>query len=234
MVLTADAQAIETKHLGFTISPHEECGVEEAVRIVEAGGGEVVVLTLGPEEAAEQIRDCMAIGADRGIHLVTVGGVGRAGDRGCDRRGDPRRGAVRPDRVRQRVGGRGRLPGRDPRRVRARPAGRHRAEGADGRRRARALRAGGAGRARRLRRPAAGGRDGEGGPEPAALSVGAGEAAREVASRWTRVPSSARRRGSRSCASSCRRARASRRRSSARAPAAAPRVVEVMQQLGVA
>ena len=71
MVLTADAQAIETKHLGFTISPHEECGVEEAVRIVEAGGGEVVVLTLGPEEAAEQIRDCMAIGADRGIHLVS-------------------------------------------------------------------------------------------------------------------------------------------------------------------
>ena len=36
MVLTADAQAIETKHLGFTISPHEECAVEEAVRIVEA------------------------------------------------------------------------------------------------------------------------------------------------------------------------------------------------------
>ena len=66
MVLTADAQAIETKHLGFTISPHEECGVEEAVRIIEAGGGEVVVLTLGPDEAAEQIRDCMAIGADRG------------------------------------------------------------------------------------------------------------------------------------------------------------------------
>jgi electron transfer flavoprotein beta subunit len=71
MVLTADAQAIETKHLGFTISPHEECGVEEAVRLVEANGGEVVVLTLGPDEAAEQIRDCMAIGADRGIHLVT-------------------------------------------------------------------------------------------------------------------------------------------------------------------
>ena len=71
MVLTADGQAIETKHLGFTISPHEECGVEEAVRIVEAGGGEVVVLTLGPEEAAEQIRDCMAIGAARGIHLLS-------------------------------------------------------------------------------------------------------------------------------------------------------------------
>jgi electron transfer flavoprotein beta subunit len=76
MVLTEDAQALETKHLGFTISPHEECAVEEAVRIVEAGlavgtAGEVVVLTLGPAEAEEQLRDCMAIGADRGILLET-------------------------------------------------------------------------------------------------------------------------------------------------------------------
>jgi electron transfer flavoprotein beta subunit len=73
MVLTDDAQALETKHLGFTISPHEECAVEEAVRIVEAGGGEVVALTLGPAEAEEQLRDCMAIGADRGILLKTDG-----------------------------------------------------------------------------------------------------------------------------------------------------------------
>ena len=73
MVLTEDAQALETKHLGFTISPHEECAVEEAVRIVEAGEGEVVVLTLGPAEAEEQLRDCMAIGADRGILLETQG-----------------------------------------------------------------------------------------------------------------------------------------------------------------
>ena len=73
MVLTADEHAIETKHLGFTISPHEECGVEEAVRIVEAGGGEVVALTLGSAEAEEQLRDCMAIGADRGILLKTNG-----------------------------------------------------------------------------------------------------------------------------------------------------------------
>ena len=73
MVLTEDAQALETKHLGFTISPHEECAVEEAVRIVEAAGGEVVVLTLGPAEAEEQLRDCMAIGADRGILLEMQG-----------------------------------------------------------------------------------------------------------------------------------------------------------------
>jgi electron transfer flavoprotein beta subunit len=70
MVLTADERAIETRHLGFTISPHEECGVEEAVRVVEAHGGEVVVLTLGPPEAEEQLRDMLAVGADRAVLLT--------------------------------------------------------------------------------------------------------------------------------------------------------------------
>jgi electron transfer flavoprotein beta subunit len=74
IVLTADGQAIDTRYLGFTISPHEECAVEEAVRIVEAGGGEVTVLTLGPTEAEEQLRDAMAIGAGRAILLETDGG----------------------------------------------------------------------------------------------------------------------------------------------------------------
>jgi electron transfer flavoprotein beta subunit len=73
MVLTADEQAIETRHLGFTISPHEECGVEEAVRLCERHGGETTVLALGPAAAEEQIRDTLAIGADRGILLATDG-----------------------------------------------------------------------------------------------------------------------------------------------------------------
>jgi electron transfer flavoprotein beta subunit len=73
IVLTSDEQAIATQHLGFTISPHEECGVEEAVRLVERHGGESVVLTLGPPEAEEQLRDAMALGIDRAIHLVTGG-----------------------------------------------------------------------------------------------------------------------------------------------------------------
>src|SRR5919109_421694 len=73
IVLTDDARAINTQHLGFTYSPHEECGVEEAVRLIEANGGESVVLTLGPPEAVEQLRDAMALGIDRGIHLQTDG-----------------------------------------------------------------------------------------------------------------------------------------------------------------
>ena len=73
MVLAPDSMALETRHLGFTISPHEECGVEEAVRLIEANGGESVVLTLGPSEAVEQLRDAMAIGIDRALHLQTDG-----------------------------------------------------------------------------------------------------------------------------------------------------------------
>ena len=73
ITLTDDEQAIQTRHLGFTISPHEECGCEEAIQLVEQHGGSSTVLTLGPAEAEEQLRDMMAIGIDRGIHLVTDG-----------------------------------------------------------------------------------------------------------------------------------------------------------------
>jgi electron transfer flavoprotein beta subunit len=72
-VLTEDEQDIETARLGFAISPHEEVAVEEAVRLVEAHGGSVTVLTLGAPESEEQIREQMAIGADRGILLETDG-----------------------------------------------------------------------------------------------------------------------------------------------------------------
>jgi electron transfer flavoprotein beta subunit len=70
IVLTPDEQAIETRHLGFTISPHEECAVEEAVRISEQQGGTTTVLTLGPDEAEEQLRDAMALGIERSILLT--------------------------------------------------------------------------------------------------------------------------------------------------------------------
>jgi electron transfer flavoprotein beta subunit len=73
IVLTADGQEIDTRYLGFTISPHEECAVEEAVRIVEAQGGSSTVLTLGPEVASEQLRDAMAIGVERAVLLETDG-----------------------------------------------------------------------------------------------------------------------------------------------------------------
>ena len=73
LVLTEDEQAIATINLGFTISPHEECAVEEAVQLIEHHGGSATVLTLGPPEAEEQLRDSLARGMERGILLETDG-----------------------------------------------------------------------------------------------------------------------------------------------------------------
>jgi electron transfer flavoprotein beta subunit len=73
IVLADDGRSIDTRYLGFVVSPHEECAEEEAVRLIEANGGESVVLTLGPPEAADQLRDALAIGIDRAVLLETDG-----------------------------------------------------------------------------------------------------------------------------------------------------------------
>jgi electron transfer flavoprotein beta subunit len=74
MEVASGEKAVETRNLGFTISPHEECAVEEAVRLIEKLGGSGTVLTLGPPEAEDQLRDSMARGLDQGILLETDGG----------------------------------------------------------------------------------------------------------------------------------------------------------------
>jgi electron transfer flavoprotein beta subunit len=73
ITLTPDGQDIDTRYLGFTISPHEECAVEEAVRLIERHGGTTTVLTLGPEAATDQLRDAMALGIERAVLLETDG-----------------------------------------------------------------------------------------------------------------------------------------------------------------
>jgi len=73
IMLTADDQEVDTRLSGFTISPHEECAVEEAVQITERLGGTVSVLTLGPPEAADQLREALALGAKRAVLLETDG-----------------------------------------------------------------------------------------------------------------------------------------------------------------
>lgn len=48
----------------------DEYAVEEALQLVEANGGEVVVISMGPERAAETVRKALSMGADAGIHVV--------------------------------------------------------------------------------------------------------------------------------------------------------------------
>jgi electron transfer flavoprotein beta subunit len=73
MEVAPGGKTIETRNLGFTISPHEECAIEEAVLILEKLGGSGTVLTVGAADAEEQLRDCMAKGIDRGILIETDG-----------------------------------------------------------------------------------------------------------------------------------------------------------------
>lgn len=73
IVLTDDKQEIDASNLGFTMSPHEECAVEEAIQQVEEHGGSATALTLGSAAAEEQVRTAIAMGADAGIVLETDG-----------------------------------------------------------------------------------------------------------------------------------------------------------------
>lgn len=73
IVLTDDAQAIDADLLSFTISPHEECAVEEAVQITETQGGTVTAMTLGPAEAEDQLRSSLAVGVHEAVLIPTDG-----------------------------------------------------------------------------------------------------------------------------------------------------------------
>jgi electron transfer flavoprotein beta subunit len=79
ITLTADASSLDTRSLGFTVSPHEECAVELAIQTAAATGGTATVLTLGPAEAAEQLRDALAVGCAAALHVeVDPAGYGPA------------------------------------------------------------------------------------------------------------------------------------------------------------
>ena len=73
IILTADGQEVDTSKLGFQLSPHEENAVEAAVRLVEEHGGEVALITVGETGAEEQLRELLAVGADRGIIVEAAG-----------------------------------------------------------------------------------------------------------------------------------------------------------------
>jgi electron transfer flavoprotein beta subunit len=68
--IAGDGKSIETAGITWIVSPYDEFAVEEALRIKEKRGqGEVVAVTLGPERAKEALRSCLAMGADRAIHV---------------------------------------------------------------------------------------------------------------------------------------------------------------------
>lgn len=73
IILTDDKQGIDADNLGYTMSPHEECAIEEAVQVAENNDGSATALTLGPDEATEQLRTALAMQADEAMLLETDG-----------------------------------------------------------------------------------------------------------------------------------------------------------------
>ncbi|MFW2177079.1 MULTISPECIES: electron transfer flavoprotein subunit beta/FixA family protein [unclassified Moraxella] len=68
----ADNTGVDLTNVKMSVNPFDEIAVEEAVRLQEAGVvSEIVVVSIGPKEAQEQIRGAMALGADRGILVET-------------------------------------------------------------------------------------------------------------------------------------------------------------------
>jgi electron transfer flavoprotein beta subunit len=62
-----DGLSIKTDDIKWVINPYDEFAVEEALRIKEAHGGSVTIVSVGPEKTTEAIRTALAMGADRGI-----------------------------------------------------------------------------------------------------------------------------------------------------------------------
>jgi electron transfer flavoprotein beta subunit len=66
--LRADGASVETEGVKWIVNPFDEIAVEEALKLREAGMiTEITVISIGPEEAAPQIRHALAMGADKGI-----------------------------------------------------------------------------------------------------------------------------------------------------------------------
>lgn len=67
-----DGTGVETANVKMAMNPFDEIGVEEAIRMREAGTAEeIVAVSIGPRQVQETIRTALAMGADRGIHVAT-------------------------------------------------------------------------------------------------------------------------------------------------------------------
>lgn len=72
----ADGSGVELSNVKMSMNPFDEIAIEEALRIREAGkADEVIVVSIGPAQAAETIRAGLAMGADRGVLVKTDGVV---------------------------------------------------------------------------------------------------------------------------------------------------------------
>src|SRR4051795_8526113 len=68
----SDGSAVELANVKMAMNPFDEIAVEEAIRLKEAGkADEIIVVSIGPQQAQETLRTALAMGADRGVLVKT-------------------------------------------------------------------------------------------------------------------------------------------------------------------
>ncbi len=77
--LRPDDSTLDRASVDGVINELDEYAIEEGLRLAEAHGGEVTILTMGPEKASESIRKALSMGADKAIHLIDDGLAGSDG-----------------------------------------------------------------------------------------------------------------------------------------------------------
>lgn len=65
----ADGRKVDETGLKFIVSPYDEFALEEAIRLKEKNGGDVTVLTFGPDRAQQGLREALARGATKAMHV---------------------------------------------------------------------------------------------------------------------------------------------------------------------
>jgi len=68
--LKSDDNTVDRGSANNVINEMDEYAIEEALKIKEAHGGEVTVLTMGPDRASESIRKALSMGPDKAVHVV--------------------------------------------------------------------------------------------------------------------------------------------------------------------
>ncbi|HPR64109.1 MAG TPA: electron transfer flavoprotein subunit beta/FixA family protein [Thermoanaerobaculia bacterium] len=72
--IASDGKSLDTADVKFVINPYDEFAIEEALRTREKSGGEVTLISIGPDRVPSGLREGLALGADKAVHIQSAGG----------------------------------------------------------------------------------------------------------------------------------------------------------------
>ena len=69
--ISDDQKSIDEQNINFILNPYDEFAIEEGIKTKETHGGEVTIISLGPDRVTAAIRNALAMGGDKAIHIKT-------------------------------------------------------------------------------------------------------------------------------------------------------------------